>query len=154
MYFNTKAVLEDRKGNPFREPKDNEKPTLAVNLQTGLPTQYADEQMRTVSHGDMAMMALDSTFEADEKSLKEAPDKWVKAVMYREQMCQLIKAAIKGDGWVKLTPEQRDEIVRRLGWLVQRNTLTTTGQVMFALESAPEEKPGANDNAAPAQAAA
>lgn len=137
MLFNAGAVLENRAGEPFREPKPGEKPK--IHPVTGAP-HFDDDQFKNLRYGDIALNALDNAVEGDEKLLKESADKWVKAIMKREAISARISAALKGDGWVNLKEEQKDMLVERLGLSAIRLGLALVGPVMDVLENPPEEK--------------
>lgn len=140
MLFNASAILENRHGKPFREPKDGEKPKL--DPKTGQPTGFDDTQMRDIRHGDIALVALDSALEGDDKLMKDDPTKWVKAVMKREDISRAIAAAMKdGDGWATLKNEQKETLLDRLALCAPRLGLAMTGPVMAVLEAPPEAKP-------------
>lgn len=137
MLFHAGAVLTNRHGEPYREPKANAKPRVD---DSGNAVGYADDDMRVVTHGAIAMMALDGSVPSDEKSAKDEPAKWVKAVMKREEMSSLIVDALKADGWVELRDEQAELIQERLAQFALKMNVTMVGPVISALEHPPKEK--------------
>jgi hypothetical protein len=133
MLFNASALLVTRNGEPYREPKP------------GAPT-----EMRDLRHGDIAMLALDQALEGDDKAMKEDAAKWVKLVMRRETISAAIAEAMKdGDGWATLKDEHGELLIERLALLVPRAGVGMVGQVMAALDKAPEAKPTQPDKPKP-----
>jgi len=141
MLFHAGAPLSNRHGEPFREPKANEKPRL--DPKTGAPQRnFDDDQLRPVRYGDVALVALDTTLDGDEKLSKEDTTKWVRMVMRREGVASKIAEAMKdGDGWVTLKDADRDLLIERLGLSALRLGIAMVGPVMGVLESPPEAKP-------------
>ncbi len=138
MMFNAKEVLLNRQGDPFREPKAGEKPK--VDQRTGANLGFEESQKRDVRYGDVAMGALDSTLEGDEKHLREAPDRWVRAVMRREEISRAIAAALNsGDGLVDLEKTEVDLLKDRLAVYGLRMGIAMVGPVMTVLERQPAE---------------
>lgn len=135
MLFHASATLTDRHGDPFREPKPSERP----DPKTG----FADEQLRVLRHGDIALSALDAAVEGDEKLMKDDPPKWVKAIIRRDEVSRIISEAMNGDGWAKINEEQRDLMVDRLALCALRLNVAMVGPVMHALRHPPENRPAA-----------
>lgn len=132
MLFHASAPLLNRHGDPFREAKVGEKPRDGA---------FEPSQMRDLRHGDIAMLALDTQLEGDDKAIKEDPAKWVKAVMKREAISSAIAAAMKGDGWATLKDGQEELLIDRLALLVPRAGVGMVGQVITALQNPPDERP-------------
>lgn len=144
MLFHASQVLTDRRGKPMREPKPGERQKR--DEKTNEPLGFDEHQLRDVTHGDIAMLALDSTLHGDDDEMKKDPAKWVKAVMRREKISTAIAKAInEGDGWVELDVSQRDNqrdlLMDRLALLVTHSGLRTVGPVLEALENPTKERP-------------
>lgn len=134
MLFHASAPLLTRHGDPFREAKPGEKPNREGK--------FEDSQMRELRHGDVAMLALDTALEGDDKVMKDDLAKWVRAVMRREAISRAISTAmLTGDGWTTLQPEQAELLIDRLALLVPRTGVGMVGQVMLVLEKPPAERP-------------
>lgn len=142
MLFHASAVLMNRQGDAFREPKVGERPK--TDPRTGTNLGFEEIQKRDVRHGDVAVAALDSTLEGDEKHMREAPDKWVRSVMRRETIARTIAEAMSGDGWATLSDEQRDLLQDRLAIYAVRMSVAMVGPVMSALDRPPAAKALAN----------
>lgn len=143
MLFHAAAILEDRQGHPMREPKHGAKPN--TDAKTGAVTGYDDDQLRDITHGDVAMMALDASLSSDEDELKADKTKWIKTVMKREAIAaKIAKALRKGDGWAELKAEgEADVIISRLAQFAVARAVSFIGPVMAVLDDPPESKPGA-----------
>ena len=164
MLFHASKTLKDRRGQPMREAKAGEKRKTAEK--TGLPLDWADDQLRDLTHGDVAMLALDSTLHGDEDDMRKNPAEWVKSVLLREDISRPISEALtSGDGWVEIDVAQRNLLKDRLAKLVVLHGLRTVGPVLEALANPPKERPrkagkgkangkNAGDAASPAEASA
>ena len=137
MLFHASAALVDRHGKPIREVKPGEQPTLDTQ---GRVVGYDDQQMRGLMHGDVALMALDAAIEGDEKTLRESPAKWVKAIGKRDAIAVLIANAMKGDGWAELREEQIELLIERVAPFALTKTLAIVGPVLRALQNPPADK--------------
>ena len=136
MLFFASAPLKDRHGTQMREPRQGAKPQLNAS---GEPTGFADQDMRDISHGDIALVALDTNFESDKKECEKEPPKWVKAVMKRETISSKIADALKpgADGSVALKDGEQELLMERLALLVLRPmSVAMIGPVMQALDAA------------------
>lgn len=139
MLFHASAPLLTRHGDPFREAKVGERQPR--DPRTNEPLPFAADQMRDLRHGDVAMLALDSALEGDDKAMKDDAAKWVKLVMKREAISSAISEAMKVDGWTTLKDEQAELLIDRLALLVPRAGVGMVGQVMAVLQNPPAERP-------------
>ena len=140
MLFHASAVLKNRQDDAFREPKAGERPK--IHPTTGASLGFDDAQMRDVRHGDVAMGALDSTFDTDTKAMQAAPGNWVRAVMRREAISSAISKAMgeDGDEFAELEHDQVEVLRDRLAEFSLRMGLAMVGPVLSALENPPKER--------------
>jgi hypothetical protein len=140
MLFHAGKVLVDRRGQPVRQPKPNEKPRR--DEKTNEIVGFDDDQLRDTTHAEVALQALDSTLHGDEDEMKKDPAKWVKAVNRREEISRPIAESVTtGDGWVEIDVAQRDLLEERLAKLVVLQGLRMVGPVLEALKNPPKERP-------------
>jgi hypothetical protein len=153
MLFHASAILKDREGKPYRDPKPGEEAKTHRMLPNGqMAPHYEDSQKRDMLFGHLAIQALDATIGSDSKDMQADPAKWVSKIMEREETASAIRAALDGDGWVDLKKDQRDMVAERLAQTVTMINLgnAAIGQVVWALQhpaaKKPEAKPAAVAN--------
>jgi hypothetical protein len=130
--FDVTTKLYDRAtGVPLKEVKVGSKPAFDPKTNSMF---YADSDMVEITHGQIAMVALDTTLESDKKDMESDPSKWVRSVMKRESISARISTAIKESKTVEFSEEEIDIIVDRLAQITLKLSLTMTGPVITALK--------------------